>query len=79
MPSKLDTDSGVLQVIVTGLLNNPAKIVNSFQVCSSWVHILDAVPWPGTYPSQNALPDPAVGGRFPNGQPQQYPTARSLW
>ena len=66
-------------VVISGVLTNPAKIINSFQVCTSWVHVLDAVPWPGTYPSQNAIPDPTLGGRFPQGQQQQYPSARSLW
>ena len=68
-----------LQIMVSGVLDNPARIINSYQVCSSWVHILDAVPWPGTSPSQNAIPDPTLGGKFPDGQRRNYPTARTLW
>lgn len=68
-----------LQIMVRGVLDNPARIINSYQVCSSWVHILDAVPWPGTSPSQTAIPDPTLGGRFPDGQRHSYPTARTLW
>ena len=75
----LTEDSLRLQIVVNGVLNNPARIINSYQVCSSWVHVLDAVPWPGASPSQNAIPDPTLGGRFPNGQRHNYPTARTLW
>lgn len=64
---------------VNGVLNNPARVIISYHVCSSWVHVLDAVPWPGITPNQSSIPDPTVGGRFPPGQPQQYPTAKTLW
>lgn len=69
----------LLQVVVTGLLDNPARIVGSFQVCSTWVHVVDAVLWPSASTDPAGIPDPAAGGSFPADQPQNLPTAQSLW
>ncbi|KAK9905638.1 hypothetical protein WJX75_003659 [Coccomyxa subellipsoidea] len=67
------------EVTVAGLLDNPARIVSSFQVCASWVHVVDAILWPASSPDPASIPDPAAGGSFPAGQPQTLPTAQSLW
>ncbi|CAL8471975.1 g11517 [Coccomyxa elongata] len=67
------------EVMVAGLLDNPARIVSSFQVCTSWVHVVDAILWPASSPDPAAIPDPAAGGSFPAGQPQILPTAQLLW
>lgn len=69
----------VWQVTVAGLLDNPARIVSSFQVCASWVHVVDAILWPASSPDPASIPDPAAGGSFPAGQPQTLSTAQSLW
>lgn len=69
----------VRQVMVAGLLDNTARIVSSFQVCTSWVHVVDAILWPASSPDPAAIPDPAAGGSFPAGQPQTLPTAQLLW
>ena len=62
-----------LQIMVNGVLDNSARIINSYQVCSSWVHILDAVPWPGTTPSQNAIPRPHPRRQIPRWPAAQLP------
>ena len=72
------------QTIVTGLLEDDAHIVASFQVCTSWVHVVDAVLWPASTADASAVPDPTPGGTYPAGQqqsPQQppLPTAAALW
>lgn len=67
------------QVTVNGLLDNPARILSSFQVCSSWVHVVDAILWPSANATLDSIPDPAPGGKFAVGQQQSFPTADNLW
>lgn len=67
------------QVAVHSLLPDSAHIAASFQVCSTWVHVVDAVLWPAATPDPSALPDPVRGGSYPAGQQQQLPTAATLW
>ena len=72
------------QTTVTGLLEDDAHLVASFQVCTSWVHVVDALIWPASTADAGAVPDPTPGGRYPADQqqpPQQspYPTAAALW
>ena len=76
--------SWLAQVLVTGLLEDDAHIVGSFQVCTSWVHVVDAVLWPASAADSSAVPDPTPGGVYPadhQQSPQQppYPTAAALW
>ena len=56
----------------------------SFQVCTSWVHVVDAVLWPASTADASAVPDPTPGGTYPAGQQQSppaapLPTAAALW
>ena len=49
-----------LQITVTDALTAGApdvRVINSYQVCEAWVHILDSVIWPVDNTSADALPD----------------------
>ena len=49
-----------LQITVTDALTAGAldvRVINSYQVCEAWVHILDSVIWPVNDTSAESLPD----------------------
>ncbi|KAK9836929.1 hypothetical protein WJX81_000389 [Elliptochloris bilobata] len=67
------------QALVGDLLGSRARILASYSVCSTWVHVVDALLWPAASTDANDVPDPAIGGVFRDPLAAVLPNASQIW
>ena len=68
-----------LQALVGDLLGSRARILASYPVCSTWVHVVDALLWPAASTAVDDVPDPAIGGVFRDPLAAVLPNASTIW
>ena len=61
------------------LLGSRARILASYPVCSTWVHVVDALLWPSASTAVDDVPDPAIGGVFRDPLAAVLPNASTIW
>jgi len=74
---KRDTDRA--QALVGDLLGSRARILASYGVCSTVVHVVDALLWPASTQDVADVPDPAPGGAFSKPLAAVLPNASQIF
>jgi len=67
------------QALVGDLLGSRARILASYAVCSTVVHVVDALLWPASTQDVADVPDPAPGGAFSKPLDAVLPNASQIF
>lgn len=67
------------QALVKDMLGSSARILASYSVCSTMVHVVDALLWPAASTAVADVPDPAIGGVFRDPLAAVLPNASQIW